>query len=149
MAVRLIGPYQVMGPVAVNTTATIVRNAIVRVVSGLVTAVTNGANTGLAVALDKYPDPDFVGHGTSAKTQVELAMLDESVEVEVPFSGGALTQAMIGGGPYELLATGGGTVNVAATSQGVFRPRRPGRDTKLGDTSGYLVGVFVDAAVSF
>lgn len=138
-----------MGPVAVDTTATIVRNSIVRVASGVVTNVANGSNAGLAVALDKYPDADFVGHGTSAKSQVELAMLDESVEVEVPFSGAALTQAMIGGGPYRLLAASGGSISVASTTNGVFRPRRPGRDTKLGDTTGYLVGVFVDAAVSF
>lgn len=148
MAVRFIGAEHLMGPVAVNTAATIVRNSIVKVDSGQVTNISDGDNTNLAVAMEKYPDADYGG----TKTRVELMRLGEQVEVEVPFThtgataGDVLAQSDIGGGPFELLAAGGGTVELAETATGVFIPLRVGRDTKIGDKTGFLVGVFTDAA---
>lgn len=140
MSVRLIGAHNLMGPVAVDTTATIVRNSLVRVAAGLVTGVTTATAAGLAVALDKYPDTDYAG----TKTQVQLARLGEDQEVEVPFAGAALVAADIGGGPFRVLASG--TVDIDVTTGGVFHPLRLGRDTAIGDTAGYLVGVFLDSA---
>jgi hypothetical protein len=148
MAVRLIGPEQWMGPVAVDTTATIVRGNVVYVVSGEVKPVVDGANANIAVAMDKYPDADYGG----TKTKVDLVRLGEDCEVEVPFThagttaGDVLAQADFGGGPFRLLATGGGTIELDSTSNGVFIPLRVGRDTKVGDKTGYLIGVFTDAA---
>lgn len=140
MSVRLIGAHNLMGPVAVNTSATIVRNSLVRVASGLVTTVTTATTVGLAVALDKYPDTDFGG----TKTQVQLARLGEDQEVEVAFSGAAVAAATFGGGPYRVLD--GGTVDLGSTTGGVFTPLRLGRNTAIGATTGFLVGVFSDAA---
>jgi hypothetical protein len=137
-----------MGPVAVDTTATIVRNAVVAVSSGKVVAVTDAATANLAVAMDKYPDADYGG----TKTQVDLVRLGEDQEIEVPFThagntgADVLAQADFGGGPFEILATNGGTIELAATSAGVFVPLRLGRDTAVGDKTGYLIGVFTDAA---
>jgi hypothetical protein len=148
MAVRLIGPEQWMGPVAVDTTATIVRGTVVRVDAGEVKPVADGSNVNLAIAMDKYPDPDYGG----VKTQVDLVRLGEDCEVEVPFThdgagpGDVLAQADFGGGPFRLLAAGGGTIELDSTSDGVFIPLRLGRDTQVGDKTGYLVGVFTDAA---
>jgi hypothetical protein len=142
MSIRFIGPIVQMGPVLRKSDATLVRGRLVRVASGETVAMTDAATTGFAVALDSNPDSEYEG----TKTMVQLARLGENQEVEIRFSGAALTQAMIGGGPYNILAANGGTVNVAATAQGVFRPLRVGRDTKLGDTSGYLIGVFTDTA---
>ena len=143
MSRRLIGPTQLMGPVAVNTAATIVRNAVVRVTSGTVSAVADGADANLALAMDSYPDAEFRG----TKSQVDLARLGEDCEIEVPFAGAtALAQTHFGGGPYRLLATAGGTVDIGSTVNGVFTPLRPGRNTRLGNTSGFLIGVFTDAA---
>lgn len=139
---RVIGPYHLMGPVNVDPTETIERNALVTVDSGQVTAVSNADDANLAIATDKFPDPEYAG----TKTQVGLVRLGEDVEVEMPFSGAALTQAMIGGGPYNVLAANGGTVNLAATAAGVFKPLRLGRDTAIGATTGFLIGVFTDAA---
>jgi hypothetical protein len=146
--VSLIGATQLMGPVAVAPAATIVRNAVVKVVSGEVTAIADGDSANLAVAMDKYPDVDFAG----TKTKVDLVRLGEDAEVEVPFNhagsdpGDVLAQADIGGGPFRLLAATGGTIELSSTSNGVFIPLRVGRDTKIGDKTGYLVGVFTDAA---
>jgi hypothetical protein len=148
MAVRIIGAELLMGPVAVDSTATIVRNSIVRVASGKVTNVANGSNANLAIAIDKYPDPDYGG----TKTKVELGRVGEDIEIEVPFthagtgSGDVLAQADIGGGPFRLLAASGGTIELASTTNGVFTPLRLGRNTKIGDKTGFLVGVFTDAA---
>jgi hypothetical protein len=148
MAVRIIGAELLMGPVAVDTTATILRNSIVRVASGKVTNVVAGSNANLAIAIDKYPDPDYGG----TKTRVELGRVGEDIEIEVPFThagtgaGDVLAQADIGAGPFRLLATAGGTVELASTTNGVFTPLRLGRNTKIGDKTGFLVGVFTDAA---
>jgi hypothetical protein len=148
MGIRLIGPEQWMGPVAVDTTATIVRNTVVQVVSGEVVPVTDGADANLAIAMDKYPDPDYGG----VKTKVDLVRLGEDIEVEVPFThagsdpGDVLAQGDIGGGPFDILALNGGTVELGSTADGVFIPLRLGRDTQIGDKTGYLVGVFTDAA---
>lgn len=148
MAVRVIGAEHLMGPVAVDTTATIVRNTVVRVASGKVTNVAAGSNANLALVMDKYPDPDYGG----VKTKVELLRLGEDVEVEIRFthagttSGDVLAQADIGGGPFRLLATNGGTIELASVTNGVFIPLRLGRNTKIGDKNGFLVGVFTDAA---
>jgi hypothetical protein len=145
---RLIGSVQLMGPVAVDSTATIVRNAVVRVDSGEVKAIANGSNAGLALAMDKYPDAEYAG----TKTRVDLARLGEDHEIEVPFqhdgttAGDVLAQSDIGGGPFRLLAAGGGTVELASTTNGVFQPLRLGRDTQIGDKTGFLIGVFTDAA---
>jgi len=147
MAVRVIGSEYLMGPVIVDSTATIVRNSVVRVVSGKVTNVIAGSNENLAVAIDKYPDADYAG----TKTKVEVMRLGEDVEVEIPFThAGAtgadvLAQTDIGGGPFRLLATNGGTIELASTTNGVFTPLRLGRGTKIGDKTGFLVGVFGDA----
>jgi len=148
MAVRIVGAELLMGPVAVDTTATIIRNSVVRVDAGKVKNVVAGSNANLAVAIDKYPDPDYGG----TKTKVELGRLGEDIEVEVPFTHAGtegtdvLAQADIGGGPFRLLATAGGTIELASTTNGVFTPLRLGRDTKIGDKTGFLVGVFTDAA---
>jgi hypothetical protein len=146
--VRLIGATQLMGPVKVASAVTLVRNAVVRVASGEVTNIADGSNANLAVAMDKFPDVDYAG----TKTQIDLIRLGEDAEVEVPFNhagsdpADVLAQADIGGGPFRLLATGGGTIELSSTTNGVFIPLRVGRDTKLGDKTGYLVGVFTDAA---
>lgn len=148
MAVRLIGATQLMGPVAVDATAVIERNAVVQIVSGEVVPVTDGADTNLAVAMDKFPDPEYGG----VKTQIDVVRLGEDVEVEVAFTHSGtgptdvLAQSDIGGGPFDILALGGGTIDLDSTADGVFIPLRLGRDTQLGDKTGYLVGVFTDAA---
>jgi hypothetical protein len=146
--VRLIGATQLMGPVAVAPAATIVRNAVVKVVSGEVTEISDGDDVNLAVAMDKFPDVDFAG----TKTKVDLVRLGEDAEVEVPFThpgsdpGDVLAQSDIGGGPFDILAADGGTIDLSSTADGVFIPLRLGRDTLIGDKTGYLVGVFTDAA---
>jgi hypothetical protein len=132
-----------MGPVAINSATVIERNQLVRVVSGLVTTVADAATAGLALSAEKMPDAEYAG---GPKPAVGLIKLGEDCEVEMPFSGAALTQAMIGGGPYNILAANGGTVNLALTAAGVFKPLRLGRNTKIGDTTGFLVGVFTDAS---
>jgi len=148
MAVSVIGAPILMGPVKVASAATVVRNNVVRVNSGEVTVIADGSNVNLAVAMDKYPDTDYGG----TKTKVELLRLGEDIEVEVPYNhagsdpGDVLAQGDIGGGPFRLLAAAGGTIELSSTSNGVFIPTRLGRDTKIGDKTGYLIGVFVDAA---
>jgi hypothetical protein len=143
MSVRFIGPEQKMGPVAVDDTATIVRNQFVRVVSGEVKAIGAGSNANLAVAMDKYPDTEYEG----TKIQVDLALLGEDQEIEVPFvttDSAGIVQSNVGGGPYALTAAG--VVNLEVTSSGVFTVRRLGRETSLGDLTGFVVGVVTDAA---
>lgn len=148
MSIRLVGQPISMGPVTVDTTATIVRGYVVQVASGLVTAVADGDNSGLALAMDKFPDSFYEG----TKATVNLVRLGREVEVEIPFthtqttSTDVLGAADIGGGPFRLLATNGGTIELASTTNGVFTPLRLGRDTKLGDATGYLIGVFSDAS---
>jgi hypothetical protein len=135
-----------MGPVAVDTNETIIRGEVVQVVAGLVTAGTANMVANLAVALDKYPDTEYEG----TKTRVDLALLGEDQEVEIGFTGATLTAAIVGGGgPYGLNASSGVvTVDLSDTTNDAFIPRRLGRDTAIGDTTGYLVGVFLDS-VSF
>lgn len=141
MSVRFVGPYQTMGPVKVDSGATIARGDFVTVAAGLVTAIGAAANANLAVALDSYPDSEYEG----TKEQVALAYLGEDAEIEVPFTKATpLADGDIGGGPFALTAAG--EVDLAVTVDGVFIPRRLGRDTEIGDTSGYLVGVVLDAA---
>jgi len=70
MSVRFVGPYQTMGPVDVDSSATIARGDFVTVSSGTVSEISLGSNTNLAVALDGYPDTEYEG----TKTQVDLAL---------------------------------------------------------------------------
>lgn len=143
MSVRLVGPYQVMGPVAVDSGATIAKDTLIQVAAGVVTALAANDNTGLAVALDSYPDAEYEG----TKTHVELAILGGSTEIELPFvDAGGITQAEIGG-TFSLTTAAGGTVNTAAAGTGpAFTVRRLSRDSKIGDTAGYVIGVITDAA---
>lgn len=141
MGVRMIGAYNPMGPVTVDTTATIVRNALVRVDAGLVKAVTTASAVGLAIAMENFPDADY-----AEKSLVNLVRLGEDFEVEVPFVGAALIAGDIGAGPFRVLPADGGTVDIDVTIGGVFHPLRLGRDTAIGDTAGYLIGVFLDVA---
>jgi len=143
MSVRFVGPYQTMGPVDVDSSATIARGDFVTISSGTVSAISLGSNTNLAVALDGYPDTEYEG----TKTQVDLALLGEDTEIEVPFvtaDSAGIEQTDIGGGAYRLEADG--DVDIDSTSNGVFTIRRLGRDTQLGDLTGYVVGVVSDAA---
>lgn len=137
---RLIGAPINMGPVKVNTGATIVRGNLVRVVSGEVTTIADAAVAGIALAMDKYPDAEYGG----TKTEVELARLGEDIEVEMPFSGAALAQGNLGTS-FNILAANGGTVNLASSVTPAFKVLRIGRDTALGDTTGYVIGVFLDS----
>jgi len=143
MSVRFVGPYQTMGPVDVDSSATIARGDFVTVSSGNVVAISLGTNSNLAVALDKYPDTEYEG----TKVHVDLALLGEDTEIEVPFvttDSAGIEQADIGGGPYRLEADG--DVDIDSSSNGVFTIRRLGRETQLGDLTGYVVGVVSDAA---
>jgi hypothetical protein len=98
--------------------------------------------------MDMYPDPEYGG----VKTKVDLARLGEDMEVEVPFlhpstdSADVLEQAAFGGGPFDILALNGGTIDISSTTDGVFTPLRLGRNTQLGDKAGFLIGVFTDDA---
>lgn len=148
--VRFIGATENHGPVAVNESATIERNALVRVASGLVVAMADGANANLAVALDSFPDAEYE-EGSTAKPEVQLALLGEHIEVELPFlfgslgTTGALAQSAIGNASaYRITAAG--AVNLDSTTNGVFHVRRLGRDTAIGDATGFLIGVVTDAA---
>lgn len=146
MSVRFVGPYQTMGPVAVDDTATIIRGEVVQLSSGEVVAGTSNMVANLAVALDKYPDSEYEG----TKSVVNLALLGEDTEVEVPFETtdtAGITQSQVaGGGPFGLNASSGVvTVDLEDTTNDAFIPRRLGRDTSLGDMTGYVVGVFLDS----
>lgn len=150
MAVRFIGATRNHGPVAVDDTATIERNALVQLSSGEVVAMTDGANAALAVALDKFPDAEYE-EGSTAKPMVQLALLGEDTEIELPFlfgslgSTGAIAQSNIGAAsPYRITAAG--AVNLDSTTNGVFTIRRLGRDTAIGDATGFVIGVVTDAA---
>lgn len=141
MSVRYVGPYQSMGPVKVNSGETIARGDFVTITAGLVNAIAAATADNLAVALDMYPDSEYEG----TKEKVGLALLGEDCEIEVPFTKAtALADTDIGAGPFALTAAG--EVDLAVTVGGVFTPRRLGRDTDLGATSGYLIGVVTDAA---
>lgn len=143
MSVRFIGPYQSMGPVAVDTGDVIARGDFVTVTSGTASDIVLGSNTNLAVALDKYPDDEYEG----TKTKIDVALLGEDKEIEVPFvtvAVGGIEQTDIGGGNYRLTAAG--LVDIDSTSNGVFLIRRLSRDTKFTDLTGFVVGVVLDAA---
>jgi len=143
MSVRFIGPETKMGPVAVDDTAVIARNQFVRVLNGEVTTIVAGADENLAVAMDKYPDDEYEG----TKVSVDLALLGEDQEIEVPFvttDSGGIAQTDIGNGPFELTADG--VVDLEETTDGVFIIRRLGRETSLGDLTGFVVGVVTDEA---
>jgi len=136
------------GPVRVDESAVIERNHVVRLVDGFVVEMVDGADENLAVAIDFFPDPEWE-EGPTAKPAVQLALLGEDFEVELPFEtedSGGVTQAVIGGGPYDLLAEAGGVVDLDSTTDGVFIPRRLGYGTQLGDLTGTLIGVVTDAA---
>lgn len=147
MAVRFHTATNVHGPVAVDSSATIVRNAVVRVVSGVVVAMSDGGNTNLAVALDKFPDAEYE-EGSTSKPMVQLGLLGEDVEVELPFvttDTGGIVQTNIGAASaYRLTAAG--VVNLESTTNGVFTIRRLGYGSALGDLTGTVVGVVSDAA---
>jgi hypothetical protein len=135
-----------MGPVAVDDTATIIRGEVVQLSSGEVVAGTSNMVANLAVALDKFPDAEYEG----TKAVVNLALLGEDVEVEIPFATtdtAGITQSQVGGGgPFGLNATSGAVVvDLTDTTNDAFTPRRLGRDTSLGDMTGYVIGVFLDS----
>lgn len=143
MSVIFVGPYQQMGPVEVDTQDTLTRGDFVTVSSGTVSAISAGSNANLAVSLDKYPDTEYEG----TRTEVELALLGEDTEIEVPFvttDSAGIEQADIGGGPYALTADG--EVDIDTTANGVFTIRRLGREATYGNLTGYVVGVVSDAA---
>lgn len=144
MSVRFIGPETIMGTVPVASGATVTRNEFVRVVNGLAVAMVDGGNAQLAVALDKFPDTEFEG----TKARVDLAYLGEDQEIEVPFvttDPGGIVATDIGAADLFRL-TAAGVVNLESTTNGVFKIRRLGRDTKLTDLTGFVVGVVSDAA---
>ena len=144
MSVRFIGPETIMGTVPVAGGATVTRNEFVRVVNGLAVAMTDGADAQLAVALDKFPDDEYEG----TKGRVDLAYLGDDQEVEVPFvttDPGGIVAADIGAADL-FRVTAAGVVNLESTTNGVFKIRRLSRDTKLGDLTGFVVGVVSDAA---
>lgn len=140
MSVRFVGPFQTMGPVAVDSSATIAAGDIVQVAAGLVTALASGDVVGLAVALDKSPDTEYEG----TKSQVDVALLGGGVLVELPMvDAGGIAAANIGG-TYTLTAAG--AVDTADDSGGpAFTVMHLSRDTALGDTTGYVVGTFLDS----
>lgn len=143
MTVRFVGPHQLMGPIAVDDSATIVRGQFVRVVSGEVTAIADGANANLAVALDKYPDAEYEG----TKAQVDVARLGEDCEIEAPFvttDSAGIIATHVGGTALRINASG--IVNLESTTNGVFTILRLGRETSFGDLTGYVQGVVSDAA---
>lgn len=140
MSVRLVGPYQVMGPVPVAAGATIAKDTLIQVAGGEVTALLADDATGIAVALDSFPDAEYEG----TKTHVELAILGSDTEIEIPFTdAGGITKAEIGA-TFSLTAVGT-VVTSAAGAGAAFTVRRLSRDTKIGDTAGYVIGVIADA----
>lgn len=144
MSVRFVGPYQWMGPVPVDDTATIKRGHFVRVDGGEVKAIATGSNANLAVALDKYPDDEYEG----TKARVDLGRLGEDCEIEVPFET-VDTAGILGaniGNTTALRLHEDSYVDLDSTTNGVFRILRLGRDTKFGDMTGFVVGVVNDAA---
>jgi hypothetical protein len=143
MSVRMIGPETKMGTLPVGSGATVTRNQFARVASGVVVAMADGSNANLVVALDKFPDVEYEG----TKARVDFAYLGEDQEIEVPFSAGVggIVAANIGAADAFRI-TAAGVVNLESTTNGVFIIRRLGRDTKLTDTTGFVVGVVTDAA---
>ncbi len=145
--VRFIGAKQRHGPVAPHESAEIERNDLVRVVNGLVVAVAAGAQANLAVALEPFPDPEYE-EGALAKPMIDLALLGEDFDVEIPFvttdSDGILQTHIAPTVGYDITADG--VVNLESTTQGVFRIRRLGDGTQFGDLTGEVIGVFNDAA---
>lgn len=140
MSVTFIGTYNRMGPVKADTGDTIARGDIVQITSGTASDLTAGAKVNLAVALDSYPDAEYEG----TKTHIEVALLGEDIEIEVPFAlAGGIGQANIGE-DYGFLATG--VLDLTDTTDVAFRIRRLGRDTSFTDTSGYVIGVMLDSA---
>jgi len=144
MSVRYIGPETIMGTLPVGSGATVTRNQFARVVDGVVVAMVDGGNANLVVALDKFPDVEYEG----TKARVDFAYLGEDQEIEVPFvttDGGGIVAANIGAAnPFRITAAG--VVNLESTTNGVFIIRRLGRETKLTDLTGFVVGVVTDAA---
>ena len=147
MAVRFHTATNVAGPVTVDDSAEIARNDLVRVASGIVVAMADGGNAGLAVALDGFPDAEYE-EGSTAKPMVQLGLVGEDFEIELPLvtaeESTAIEQSDIGAGPYRINADG--AVNLESTTQGVFTIRRLGPDTAFGDLTGTVVGVITDAA---
>lgn len=142
MKVKAIGPYHSYpGPVAAAGGASFGKNDLVQVnASGLVVKAPDAPTSGLAVALHKHPDTEYEG----TRTLVQIMRLGEGCEVEVPFVN-ALAQADFGGGPFDYDLTGD-AIDLDVTAAGCFVPLRVGRNTKVGDTSGFLIGYFTDAA---
>lgn len=145
--VRFIGAKQRHGPVAPHESAEIERNDMVRVVDGLVVAMADGANANLAVALEPFPDAEYE-EGPIAKPMIDLALLGEDFEVEVPFvttdSDGILQTHIAPANAFRVNADG--IVNLESTTNGVFRIRRLGNGTDFGDLTGNVIGVVNDAA---
>lgn len=141
MSVRIIGPDPKMSLVPVNSGATITRNQFVEIASGEAVALTAAPQANIAVSLENFPDAEYEG----TRTSIDIALLGEDQEIEVPFSTAAtIAIADIGAGPYALTAAG--VVDIDTTTNGVFIIRRLGRETEFGAASGYVVGVITDAA---
>ena len=145
MAVRFHKAGASAGPVAINAATTVARNDLVRVVNGLVVPVVDDTVVDMAVVLDSLPDADYE-EGATLKPTVQLARLGEDCEVEMPFTG-AIAQVDVGL-TFNILALNGGTVNLDDVTDPAFTVRRFGEGVAVGDTTGTVVGVFLDS-VSF
>lgn len=145
MSVRFVGPYQVMGPVAVDSSATISKGDFVQInAAGAAEAIAAKDATNLAVALDKYPDTEYEG----TKSMIEVARLGEDVVLEVPiFTSSTVSAAILGStSKFWVTATGQINVDVESATLGVFHVVGLSRDTSFGDSSGYLRVVVDDSA---
>lgn len=141
--VRQIGTEVIGGPVPIAPATVVRRNDLVRVVSGLVVPVINAAVAGLAIAAETNPDQ----YRDDDKSEIGVWRLSEDFEVELPFSGRAIAAGDIGT-TFNILSADGGTVNLSSSAAPAFKVIRLGQDTVMGDTTGNVIGVFLDA-VSF
>lgn len=141
MSVRIIGADPTMTAVPVNSGATITRNQFVTLSSGEAVAIGASPTANLAISMENFPDAEYEG----TRTQIDVALLGEDQEIEVPFTTATtIAKADIGAGPFALTAAG--VVDIDVTASGVFTIRRLGRETEFGAASGYVVGVVSDAA---
>lgn len=139
--VRYHGAYHRMGPVPVANAATFAKNDILAVAAGVAAKAGANAAAGLCVAMAPWPDADFVG----TRDGVDVGRLGEDTEVELNFEGAALAAGDIGR-LRPINAAQNVDMAALASANDVFQILRLGDQTSFGDTTGTVVGVFLDSA---
>ena len=140
---NVVGPHAKYTTVAVDSTASFSKGDIVIVSSGQVTGNAGGDTQGITLALQDFPDSEYEG----TQSAVEVVMLGNDCELKHEFTGYTAAAAWVGSKFVVAAGAGAQTIDLsAATTAGVFTVTRFDEGTASGDTTGFVVGVFDDAA---